>query len=468
MKAKIKPLIILIAVFALSLVAGITAGCSIGEKSAQDLANEMGLTCPVTYYANGGYFQVGTSADQKVYRTVYYKSGAPILNIGVVNSNGQNLTIAREGYTFDGWEYCKLGADGKPILKDTEGNTLNVLENGTADIKGSDGRQLLEQSKRFTAESNGVKAFRNGNPVVEEGNPLYLVATWVLDSVLEYRLVTDTPIVTTEGEGEAQKTVTYKTGDVIAKKEFTYNTMSVDASKSPRTFSTYSYIQLYYDLECQEPLMPNARFTKPTDGSNVAVYAKYLEGEWTTVRNASDVSSMLVKGSGNYYVPYDFSCNDSETNFYMRTSGTFNGRIVGNGFTISDIAIGATLAQTLSNGATVSLFGTLGAEAEISNLTLKNVSARVTIRSGAASIYALFSGVETGAKLTDFKVDGFNLQITAGSARINNIQMIDDNYQTTSWLYGTETDAEFESVYGEVVKNATLKIDNKQVIGGQQ
>ncbi len=469
MKTRIKILLILIAVFAVSLIAGICAGCSIGERTAQDMADELGLKCPVTYYANGGQFQVGTSLDQKVYRTVYYKSGAPILNIGVVNSLGQNLTISRDGYNFDGWEYCKLDADGKPVLKDSEGQVLNVLENGTADMKGSDGRQLLEQSKRFTAEPSGEKAFKNGNLVVEEGKPLYLAATWSLDSVIEFRLVTDTPITAKEtGEDGVEKDVTYKNNDVIATREFTYSTISVDASRSPKTFSTHSYIQMYYDEACKDPLMPNARFTKPADGANITVYAKYLEGEWTTVRNASDVSLMLGEGSGNYYVPYDFSCGGSDTMFYMRTSGNFNGRVVGNGFTISDIAIGATLAQTLSNGATASLFGRLGAEAEISGLTLKNVSARMTIRGGAASIYALFSAVETGAKLTDFKVDGFDLQINAGSAMINNIQNIDGNYQTTSWLYGTETDAEFESAYGGVVKNATLKIDNKQVIGGQQ
>lgn len=480
MKAKIKPLIILIALFVLSLAAAITVGCSIGEKTAQDLAGEMGLNCPVTYYANGGQFVDGTSKDQKVYRTVYYKPETPIFNIGVDSSTGQAMTISRDGYVFMGWEYCKLNEEGEPILKDTEGVVLNVLDNGTADIKDVNGRQLLEQNKRFTAEPDGTKAFADGKIVIHEGDHIYLAATWVQDVVLEYRLVTDTPISATVTENGESKTATCNTGDLIAKQVFTLNEIYLDTSFSPVTdetlsdrailADTHTYIHLYYDEECKEPVLENGVIDKPADSKNAVIYVKYLQGSWTTVRTAANFASMLSSSTaGNYYIPFDIDCA-SYASFGLRNStATFNSKVEGNGFTVSNIKI----TSRLPGNNNVSLFGTLGANAQINNLTLQTVTADISFRTGNLTIYALFSGVNEGATLKGFKVVDYTLSISgASNGTILNIQK--DNagvYITDNWLYGTGTDAEFISKYGNIVQNATLKIDNEQVTqvtGGQQ
>lgn len=462
MKAKIKPLIILIAIFALSLVAGIAAGCSIGEKTMKDTAEEHGCTCPVTYYANGGQFTLGGDDEKQVYKTVLYKPESPVFNIGVVSSLGQNVSIKRAGYSFDGWQYCVLNSNGTPVLKDSAGNVLNVLENGTADIKDSNGRQLSETDKRFTAEAGGEYAFKNGNLIVHEGEHIYLAATWSMDAVLEYRLVTDTPITGADGS------TTYKTGDVIHTEVFDFNPKALYADRSPQEFDTHSYIHLYYDEQCTKPVEENASIAKNTDGKNTVVYAKYLEGkDWTTVRSGSDFTKMLSARSGRFYFPYDIDC--AKSTYFLQTDATktFNGQIYGNGFTVRNINVGSSMAQQLSNGTTASLFGNLGAEAEINGLTIENVSVKVTLR-GPASVYALFSSVAAGAQFNEFKVNGYTLNINAGDLRIENIQKIGGSYQTDNWLYGTTMDGEFVSKYGEVVQNATLIIDNEQVTGGQQ
>ncbi len=470
---------ILIAVFVLSLAAAIVAGCSIGEQTAQDLANQLNCTCPVTYYANGGQFTVGTSADQKAYRTVYYQPDAPIFNIGEDKSIGQNLSISRDGYIFTGWEYCKTDDEGKPILKDENGNVLNVLENGTADIKDANGRQLLEQSKHFTADPNGTKVFGGGKIFIHQGEHFYFAATWVQDSVLDYKLVTDSPITATvTGEDGTNVSKTFNTGDVIAKAEFgAFTVLSVTPSINPTQNTllkdcvdlgdTHSYIHMYYDEDCKQPVSENGgSVNKPENGSNATIYVKYREGKWTTVRRGSDFSRMLMSPSaGNYYIPYDINCEGTS---FVLGSNTFNSRVEGNGFTISNLTIGADMGrQQLTQGKSFALFGELGSKAEINNLTIENVTAYVTIRD-STTVHAMFTGVESGAKLSNFTVQDFTLDINLSpNAIIMNIQNISGTYQTDNWLYGTDTDAEFVSGYYNLVQKATLIINNEQVTGGQ-
>ncbi len=470
MKAKIKPLIILIAVFALSLAAGIAAGCSIGEKSAKQMADELGLVCPVTYYANGGQFLDGSSKDQKVYRTIYYAPGSPVFNIGVDKVNeGSDIGITRDGYVFDGWEYCKLNDDGTPILKDDGGNVLTVLPNGTADIKDTNGKQLLEQSKRFTAEPDGRKAFANGRVIINEGEYLYLAATWVQDVIIEYRLVTDTPITTTVTEDGAEKQVTYNTGDLLSTQSFE-NFQDMVISPSSWTVdlgSTHSYIHMYYDEDCTDPVKPNGTIAKPTDNTNAVIYVKYLQGSWTTVRTDANFATMLSSTTGNFYIPHDIDCSSYNYFSLKRSTSTFNCRVEGNGFTVSGITIPN---QRIQSGGSVSLFGKIGKNAQINNLTIESIDVTATLTTGVATVYAMFSEVEEGATFNEFFVQNYSLSISGfANGTILNIQKdLTGNYITDNWLYGMTNDAEFVSKYGNIVQNATLKIDNEQVIGGQQ
>ena len=101
MKTKIKLLIILIAIFAVTMIAGLLAGC-IGEINAFEQAQQMGYTCAVTYYTNGGAFSEKNTADLKSYKTVYYKPGTPIFNI-IDDATSQGLIISRENFIFTGW-----------------------------------------------------------------------------------------------------------------------------------------------------------------------------------------------------------------------------------------------------------------------------------------------------------------------------------------------------------------------------
>lgn len=471
MKTKIKLLIILITVFAVSLIAGLVSGCRIGEINGKEQADQMGFTCPVTYYANGGTFREGRDDDDKVYKTIQFKPGTPIFNIG--GTEGQSLTIVRKDYVFAGWEFCKLDEDGHPVLKDADGNVLPYLDNGTADIKEASGLQMNEKLKRFTAESNGTKVFQNGKHIINEGESLFIVATWVQDVMLDYKLVTDTPI-TVKGADGADKT--YNTGDVIYSQGFGTSTSlrlrpygSISFDPGLEFVSEHSYINLYWDEACENPVVDssNSKIDKPSNDENAVIYAKYRSGKWTPVRDADDYLGAMVSGSGKYFLVFDIDC--SKAAFSMRAE-TFNGEIDGNGKTVSNITIGGSLAfqaQILENGKSYALFGDLGANAKISNLTIKNVSINVSVRTGSVSVYMLMSGFAEGAALENLVVDGVTVKISNNGLLLN-LQNEDGTYNTDKWLYGVVSDNDFIEEHGEIVKNATLNINNNNIYGGQE
>lgn len=492
MKAKIKTLVILIAIFSVSLIAGICSGC-IGEKSPKERADELGMTASVTYYTNGGNFVSGSNTvDQKSYRTDYYYPDTPIFNIGFDETSGQSLTIRRNGYVFAGWEYAELDADGLPILYkvDSDGNRtetqLTVLENGTASIIGSTGREMLEQEKRFEAKSSGVKVFENGHPKVGAGEHKYLAATWILDILLEYKLITDAPITTQievpvdeveegnadytvdEKSGKAYKKVTYNNGDVVATKQFLLSdSLVLYPDTAPATFTGFSYIHLYWDEKGEDAVVAGQQIAKGV-GENPFIYAKYLSGNWRAVRTGSDVTTMFSDDSRNYFVVNDIDCSEVK-NFGYKTGGSYGALIEGNGKTISNIKIEPETG--IRNGTFGSMFGSLTSSAHIKNLTFENVNIILKLN-GSIDLYALFANVADGAKLENLAINNLTFDIrVADGGQINNIQLGDDgNYRTERWIYGNKysTDAEFVATYGEIVHNATLIINEKEIVSGGQ
>lgn len=485
MKARFKTLIILVVIFLMSLVTGLAVGCSIGEPTARDLADGDGMTASVTYYTNGGRF---TNSGDLCYRQFVYRPGQPIFNIGVDGSAGQTFTITRAGYVFAGWQYCVLNSDGLPILKDNSGNVLEVHpETGSAIMIGSDEREIGEQDKVFTAEPNGEEVFQEGQPnrSLNEGDHLFIVATWVLDIRVEYHLVTDSPILeyveATAEENKADENKAdenkkdpkyYNTGDVIHADSFgtdSYLIISPKTFKSEVLSGSHSYLSLYHDEGCTRPVEDSFRVEKPQKG-NYVLYAKYREGRWTPVRESADVDTMLnATGSGGFYVVWDVEYKGTRRR--IEKSGTYSGIIDGNGKTISGISVEPDSA--VGTGKAASLFGNLGASAQIKNLTLKNINIKIKVGEWRISAYALFNAVAQGAAFENFNVDGITLDITLEEnerSAVSNIPKKNGEFDSTHWIYDSNSDSDEEfknNNTGLNVLNATLIINEKTISGGQ-
>lgn len=482
MKTKIKLLIILMAAFAISVVAGIAAGCSIGESTPKDAADGRGMTACVTYYANGGSF----TESSICYKTIYYQPGTPVFNIGVDDppTGSKKLAITSTDQIFVGWVEAELDANGNPILLEmdesgkTTGKVLEAHDNGTALIIGEDGKELTEQEKSFTAKlpdnpDDWVFAFENSHPKLKEGEHKYYVAVWAPDVVLEYVLASEEAVtfnltqVAEDGTESVVETVV-QPGEVIKTSTFGIDgTITARGAEEPaEVVSNHSYIYLYKDAECTVPATAENgnKYERPSDGENAKIYVKYVPGRWTPVSTALNVSSMFSQlGSNNYYF-VEVGTIDCSTTSLALALGTFAGTIEGNGVTLKNL----NFSSSPTNGASVSMFGSLSETAVIRNLNIETVKATVTLRSGMeVNLHALFSAYAAGAKLENVSVKGYSLNVTLGiNAGIKNIQQQNDGYITTNWLYGGfNSDEEFVSQYGEkIVTKAALTINNNPIV----
>lgn len=492
------------AILAVSLIGGIAAGCSIGVPTQQENADRMGMTASVTYYANGGEF-----SDNKIcYKTMYFVPGTPIFDINTDRPpiEGKPLSISRENYTFGGWVKAELDANGLPILLEMvmdeksqdyiiTDTVLPYKENGTADILDTDGKQKGEQPKTFTAKipDNMEFAFENGRPMLEDKEHLFLVAYWLPDVKLDYVLVlddedpeatvtfkvqnVDDPETEDVDESETYSDVEFKTGDVIARKDFGLTgRVTLNGTTEPATpVSDHSYIYLYWDEECTKPVNSENGYTvdRPDDGVNAKIYAKYLPGKWTPVSTYQNVARMFTTlGDNNYYIVDNIDCTASSLSLGARA---FSGIIEGNGYTLSNLTF--TNSQNLDNGAKVSIFGEIAESAVIRDLTIENVKATVTVGFNATvNIFALFLDCAESATITNFSVENYELNITrrssgvSGNSVIDNIQQMNDgSYAIDYWIYGGYTKDEFFTAeHGSIVKNATLIINEETIAGGQQ
>jgi hypothetical protein len=133
----------------------------------------------------------------------------------------------------------------------------------------------------------------------------------------------------------------------------------------------------------------------------VKVYTKWLEGDWTLVDNASQLTALSPVV--NYYL-----LNDIDFAGKSWHTVNFGAKLEGNGYKISNVALPEV--KTSSYGKYYyGLFGEIAATAEINNVAFENVTLTVNLeRTGNAEIYAaLFAGtVADDAKIQNVTVKG--------------------------------------------------------------
>jgi len=411
---KIKGILTALAIGSFS--AALLAGCSVGEPSIQDKIDALGLKGSVTYYANGGTFD-GT---QNLFtKEILYQEGAPVIEIG---KDGVQLSVARSGYVFAGWYYCKLDGDGKPVLSDGD-------------------RGVAEATATPMTFPYKIQADEH----------LYLCASWAEDVRLEYVLAGIDSITAKDG-------TKYQKGDVI---KFTpygnSNSVTVNDS-SPLEASDATYLMFYSDEACTRPF--TGAVEKPEDGSNAKIYVKYLQGQWTVVKTARQVSAMFgeMNGDKNYYIANDIDCSTASVKFSLKRDIEFTGTIQGNGYTISNIKVVQTgIAATTK----YSLLGSVGAGAKIEGLTLENIELDLTVRTGGGAIAGVFSSIGEGAAISGFAVKDLKLKLNlAQSVNLTNIPAKEDGtFSDESYLFGGDmTDEQYAEKYGIEIGGCELAV----------
>ncbi len=346
-------------------------GCTVRE-SLEDALSSRDLTAQVTYYSNGGEFE-GTPER----KDMYYKEGSKALNIGVVNPSNGTASISRNNYDFAGWYYAVLDGEGNPTFEDSEKKVYKLGEKVDFSV------------------------------ALQSGDHWQVVAKWSMKVVLNVKLVledreAEIPVDVKEGE-EARS---YKHGDIVQTRQYSTAGEIVNPKDGTEPFkkkgSGYTFVEYYMDEDCTQlvswPL-------KKEDGQaeDAVIYARYIEGDWTVIRNYMDVNTMFSSfGQGKkFFLAKDVDA--SKVTYSPQTNASFIDELQGNGYTISNLKLSN---KSLKAGAVVSLFGKIAATAKIENLKLSGLQMEYTFSTSPVEMYFAFTSIEAGATVSNVQLSG--------------------------------------------------------------
>ncbi|MBQ9113805.1 MAG: hypothetical protein IJY05_02670 [Clostridia bacterium] len=391
MKRKLKRTLILVFLAVASLF--ILAGCSFKYTTRQEVIDDYGLEASVTYYGNGGVFENSLAT-----KTLDYMSGQPAINIGVDKMKPQR-TIKRDQYDFDGWYYIVLDAEGNPTYTD-ETNTYYALG----------------EAVDFTK-------------LLEAGDHWLVAAGWKSKAKVQFKLVVEDGVKIPNPDAEAEQKE-FANGDVIRMAPF-----NVDGTYPyPKEFfginhkdsnRALTFVEYYTDENCTTL----ATWPIKRQETDTVIYAKYLVGAWTVVKDKQGLPVNYLEGKweivetakaatemfdaiqynevdcDGYWIAQDIDMsNELERTPFNR----FNGVIHSNGATIKNLRV---KKSAVANEATTSVFGKIGDTAELLNVNFENLTFTCASSQSKFNAYFLFESLSEKAKIENVTVTG-TLNIT--------------------------------------------------------
>lgn len=410
------------------------AGCAATENPYRTNDAE-GYNVSIKFDANGGFFTTNTSVIVDSYNLADLPKDSngdaqiALLSPDDPRRGKEAFTAVKNGYFLVGW-YTQREGEGENA---TYANKWD-FENGTYSLK-ADGDYSASE------------------PV------LTLYAAWApLMEIEIYDL----------NSGEIVNTTTFSPLEMdpesIQLPAWDEKTGSVLMGKFPK-YEGYTWGDVYLDAEGTQKV-EGAQLTHPgkvnydnatVENATMKLFVDYMEGEWYHITSAKQlVSNASV--SGNYILDADLDFTDLiwPTAFMH---GNFTGTIIGNGHTISNVAI----TQTNNSKVNTGLFGQLTEAASISGVTFENTTLAIeggTRMTGAC--FGLLAGtVSDSAQLSDVAITG-KVQIAADA------YFGTDDY-VIGLLCGTGEPAVDDTgitceIVGENTQGITATVENGKVI----
>lgn len=322
------------------------SSCGKPEENPSDY-EKIGYTCRVVFDANGGIIQEKDSA------TILCKPDSLILEPG-----------------------------GKNTVDDKGGTFINPLTAPKFQGKVFVGWYRGEKDESGTVKFGKIWNFSKDK--VEESITLYAYWQSRYHFIVNYGLNFDQTI---------DKTFTSETypDDLTP-----FDYAQIDSVEG------YTFEKLYLDKDFKVPY----DFTNPTNydkDKNLNLYAKYLNGNFNVIRNVKDL--YIIDATENLYFIKDIDCTGiAASNF--KWADTFRGKIIGNGYTISNLNINKATLGT--SNTTLGLFNIIS-NASISDLTFKNCTLTVDFGPFNDGKLAFFAGKIENSEIKNLKFDSCNL-----------------------------------------------------------
>ena len=385
--------------------AAFAAGCAVGQETYQQYLDRNKATARVTYNANGGLFET-----RKEVKDIYYPANSPVLNVGVDEIDNR-VKMEYPGYVFDGWFTPARDAEGN-ILYEDDAQTIVKL-----------GEELQFPYR------------------IQDKEQIVLYAKWVLDAMVEFRLVSDTPVTvqtTVKDENGEDKTEekTVVSGEVLATRSFGTGTEIYIDDKSPVTAVGSTFLSFYEDEACTLPFFGEVSKPVGEEAENLVLYAKFIEGEWEVIKTKSQVTAMFASpGRKSYYIFNDIDCQNDT----FATIAVTNCKIEGNGHRLYNM----NFSRLPANGDNFAIFGMFSSSASIKNLTLENITLTYSVRSGfSVSLYLISNETEEGATFENFKIKNAKMNVNDArrAATVINITNANGGYFEDNWMFGKNRD----------------------------
>ncbi len=433
MKRKLKRIWLAVCMLLFSLC--VLCGCKLGV-TLDGLKAEYNLTAQVNYYGNGGLFETNKSE-----KTIWYSEGMKAAPIGEVDAG--STAIKRNNYEFLGWYEIK---------KDSNGNFL----------------YLDEEAKIFQV---GAK-FDFSNTTLKAGDVYDLCAGWKPHAkvVVKLSVFDDSEARDTESKIAVSDTVSYGDGDEVYSYSYNANGEVPTATLAPfkAKDDAYTFLSFYADAECQTPVAWPIR-TDMTDSpsddeedaevKNTYIYAKYLKGAWTVLKDKSDINDLFSNAAADsrFYLFRDIDCGGRKVN----PIATFGGELRGNGYTISGLKITKT---GIGNGEEVALFGHITDSAKITDVTLNDVHVEYTVTPKSdVKLYYAFASVGAGATVENVRLCG-SLTLTYKADGEDKVTTQNGLETGASWKYGGyATDAEYAGGF-TVDAESKLTVNEQEIV----
>ena len=373
-------------VFLIVSVLLVAAGCTTDNPYTTN--DQEGYNVSIKFDANGGFFTTNTAVIVDAYNLADLpkdsNADAKISLLAPNDSRRGNaaFTAVKNGYFLAGWYTQRIEEAGNITYAnkwDFEKDTLSI------DADGS-----------YTASEPVLTLYAAWIPLLEI--EIYdLNSGTMINSTSFSPLETDIQNVQLPYWDE-------KTGAVLM-------------GKFPK-YDGYTWGDVYLDAEGTQKLegtklthSAEINYDNATvENAKMKLYVDYMEGEWFHITSAKQLIAN-ASVSGNYILDADL---DFEGQIWPTAfmHGNFTGSIVGNGHTISNVAI----TQTNNSRVNTGLFGQLTEKASISDVDFKNIT--LTIQGGArvaGSSFGLFAGtVSDKAQIENVSISG-KLQISTSA-----------------------------------------------------
>ena len=339
----------------------------------------------VKFDANGGFFTTNTSVIVDSYNIAEIPAENGMVKIPLLSPDNSlrgndAFTVINNGHFLTGWY---------------------TQRQETADGYVYSGKWDFE-TDRVEVDPNG--SYTASEPV------LTLYAAWAPVFEIQFHDL---------ASGEYLESFTFNPQEVteIQVPKWDEETGAVEMYKFPQR-KGYTFNGAYYDAAGTQRVDTEVlthtgvvnEATGTAENNVMQLYIDWMEGEWYHIYNVEQFLDN-ASVSGNYIIHADL---DFEGEIWPSSlmHGNFSGTIQGNGHTFSNI----TFEQTNNSKVNAGLFGYLSETANISDLTLDNVT--FTIKAGTRVVgtcYGLFAGnISAEAVVSGVTIRNSTLQVDSG------------------------------------------------------